>query len=236
MAAAAYLFSGLPVDDGGGNAQFVVDVTDTAGVLVGYWHSLGTAGLNNNSQIDPYAVTLTPGAPNNLTADFGYYILPGAVGNRVWLDDQEPGTNATDGNGIQNAGEPGIANVKVTLTIVYPNATVGDGGGRDRRANTGYYSFGNLLLDEDFNGAGGPEPTHTISVNGASRPWPATSHADQCAGQHDLQRLEQPGRHACPAYRRADQHDVRQRQRDHLVLRLRLRPDLLGGEHGLLRG
>ena len=82
-----YLFSGLPMDDGGGNAQFVVDVTDTAGVLVGYWHSLGTAGLNNNSQVDPYAVTLTPGAPNNLTADFGYYILPGAVGNRVWLDD-----------------------------------------------------------------------------------------------------------------------------------------------------
>ena len=102
-----YLFSGLPVDDGGGNAQFVVDVTDTAGVLVGYWHSLGTAGLNNNSQIDPYAVTLTPGAPNNLTADFGYYILPGAVGNRVWLDDQA-GTNATDGNGIQDPGEPGI--------------------------------------------------------------------------------------------------------------------------------
>ena len=30
--------------------------------------------------------------------------------------------------------------------------------------STGYYSFGNLLLDEDFNGAGGPEPTHTISV------------------------------------------------------------------------
>ena len=118
-----YLFSGLPVDDGGGNAQFVVDVTDTAGVLVGYWHSLGTAGLNNNSQIDPYAVTLTPGAPNNLTADFGYYILPGAVGNRVWLDDL-PGTNATDGNGIQDPGEPGIGNVKVTLTIVYPNATV----------------------------------------------------------------------------------------------------------------
>ena len=158
-----YLFSGLPVDDGGGNAQFVVDVTDTAGVLVGYWHSLGTAGLNNNSQIDPYAVTLTPGAPNNLTADFGYYILPGAVGNRVWLDDQ-PGANATDGNGIQNAGEPGIGNVKVTLTIVYPNATVTTVVVVTDGSNNGYYSFGNLLLDEDFNGVGAPEPTHTISV------------------------------------------------------------------------
>ena len=60
----SYLFSGLPVDDGGGNAQFVVDVTDEAGKLGGYWHSLGTPNTNNNSQTDPYAVTLTPGAPD----------------------------------------------------------------------------------------------------------------------------------------------------------------------------
>ena len=75
-----YLFQGLPVNDGGGNAQFVVDVTDEAGVLAGYWHSLGAANVDNNSQVDPYPVTLTPIAPNNLTADFGYYIVPAAVG------------------------------------------------------------------------------------------------------------------------------------------------------------
>ncbi len=43
-------------------------------------HSLGEAGLNNNSQTDPYAVTLTSAAPSNLTADFGYYVKPAALG------------------------------------------------------------------------------------------------------------------------------------------------------------
>ena len=94
----AYLFSGLPTT--GGN--YVVDVTDTASVLTGWWHSLGTAGVDNNSQPDPYAVTLTPGAPNN-TADFGYYVKPGAMGNWVWLE--TVGSNY----GLQETGEPGIA-------------------------------------------------------------------------------------------------------------------------------
>ena len=107
----AYLFSGLPTDDGGGNAQFVVDVTDEAGKLGGYWHSLGTPGANDNSQTDPYAVTLTPGAPNNLTADFGYYVKPAALGNFVWID--------TNNNGLQDTGEPGIDGVEVTLTAKY---------------------------------------------------------------------------------------------------------------------
>ena len=122
----------------------MVDVTDMAGVLAGYWHSLGTAGQNNNSQTDPYAVTLTPAAPNNLTADFGYYVLPAAIGNYVWAD--------ADTNGIQNPGEPPLTGVVVMLTITYPGA--GPGGGdltvalKTATDGTGYYSFGNLLLDE----------------------------------------------------------------------------------------
>ena len=162
-----YLFQGLTVNDGGGNAQFVVDVTDEAGVLAGYWHSLGTPNTDNNSQIDPYPVTLTPIAPNNLTADFGYYILPAAVGNFVWRDD--------NGNGLQNAGEPGIPGATVKLTITYPGA--GSGGGpltvnvfTTTDAN-GYYGFGNLLLDENTPPNTGaptppapPQPTFSISM------------------------------------------------------------------------
>jgi len=129
-------------------------VTDENGVLAGYWHSRGADGANNNSQADPYAVSIGPGG-EDLTADFGYYVEPASVGNYVWLDE--------NGDGVQNTTEPPMEGVTVTLTIAYPDNTVislttttdGDG----------YYAFTNLLLDEDYNGDGqGPEPTYTISV------------------------------------------------------------------------
>jgi hypothetical protein len=163
----SYLFSGLPTDDGGGNAQFVVDVTDEAGVLGGYWHSLGDPGQDNNSQTDPYAVTLTPAAPNNLTADFGYYVKPAALGNFAWAD--------LNGNGIQDAGEPGIDGVEVTLTVKYANGvtnvfkTLTGDDPSTPAVEQGWYSFGNLLLDEDHASSktGAPtaaQPVYTISV------------------------------------------------------------------------
>jgi protocatechuate 3,4-dioxygenase beta subunit len=57
-------------------------------------------------------VTLT-GGQNNPTIDAGYY-RPATIGDFVWED--------KNGNGIQDAGEPGIAGVTVTLT-----GTKGDG-------------------------------------------------------------------------------------------------------------
>ena len=140
-----YQFSGLTTDDGGGDASYVVKVTDEDGILNGYWHSLrpaGNAGDDNYSQVDPYGqgdFNLTPGSPSNQTGDFGYYVQPAALGNRTWID--------TNQNGIQDPGEPPLQGVPVTLTITYPNDptpvvphTVSD-------AN-GFYDFGNLLLDE----------------------------------------------------------------------------------------
>lgn len=144
-----YLFPNLPA------GNYLVDVTDDAGVLNGYWHSTGTPGADNNSQADPHAVTLAAGQ-NYVAADFGYYVEPAAVGNFVWLD--------SDNDGIQDAGEAGISNVVVKLTVTWPNGqttvltTVTD--------STGYYSFGNLLQDEDYNGDGsGSEPTFSISID-----------------------------------------------------------------------
>jgi hypothetical protein len=58
----AYTFDGLTVDDGGGNAQYLIVVTDADGVLAGWWASTGTIGADHNSQSDPYAITLTPAA------------------------------------------------------------------------------------------------------------------------------------------------------------------------------
>jgi len=150
----SYLFGGLPTDDGSGDAQYVVVVTDTAGVLDGWWHSLGIAGQDNNSQTDPYAVTLTPAVPNNTTADFGYFIKPAGLGNWVWND--------LDGDGIQDPIEQGIPGVTVTLVITWPdNSTTTLVTTTDSQ---GYYTFDNLLLDEDYDGLGSGEPTFSISV------------------------------------------------------------------------
>ncbi len=129
-----YSFSNLP------NGTYSVDVTDEANVLNGYWKSTGSSpGSDNNSQVDAYSVTVT-GGQTNTTADFGYFVEPAAIGNFVWQDNNE--------DGIQDAGEPGLPNVKVILTITWPDttttevATVTD--------SNGYYEFGYLLLDEDF--------------------------------------------------------------------------------------
>ena len=144
-----YLFTGLP------DGTYVVDVTDDGNLLNGYWKSDGqNDGANDNSQDDPYTVSVS-GGQTNLTADFGYYIEGAALGNYVWLD--------IDGDGLQNAAEPPLANVLLTLTIAYPS-------GSNVQAVTttdanGFYSFATLLLDEDYNGDGsGPEPTYTISA------------------------------------------------------------------------
>ncbi len=160
-----YIFPGLPVSD------YLVDVSDRAGVLSGYWHSHGTAGTNNHSQADPYAVTIAQGA-ENLTADFGYYIQPAAVGNYIWLD--------TNANGLQNNGEIGINGVRVTLVIIYPDGTVtalSTLTGPDPVAGTpGWYAFGNLLLDEDHNGDGvGAEPSFSIVVDAVEGLAPTTA-------------------------------------------------------------
>lgn len=145
-----YSFTGLP------DGTYTIDVTDYNNVLNGYWHSDGpNNGADNNSQDDPYTISVLNGTTNT-TADFGYYRDPAALGDRVWRD--------IDADGIQDAGETGIAGVTVTLTITYPNnvtTTVTTVTNSD-----GYYSFENLLLDENYDGVGPAtaEPTYTITV------------------------------------------------------------------------
>lgn len=147
-----YTFENLP------DGTYTVDVTDEDNVLAGTWHSDGpNDNADNNSQVDPYSVTVNSGNRNDTTGDFGYYSEPASIGNFVWDD---------DGDGIQGPGEPGIPNVPVTLTITYPTA-IGD---TTVVLNTttdenGLYSFDNLLADESYNGDGvGSEPTYVITV------------------------------------------------------------------------
>ncbi len=155
------------VTDLGGNFSFAslpagtytVDVTDDANVLDGYWHSTGpTPGADNNSQVDPYTVSVAGGQIDR-TADFGYYKEPGAIGNRVWLD--------PNSNGIQDSGEPGAPGAVLELTVTYPSGDVVTV--TTLSGNGGSYAFRNLLLDEDHDGVGiagvgGDEPQFDVAV------------------------------------------------------------------------
>ncbi len=201
----AYSFTGLAVTDGvNGDARYVVDVSDRNGVLAGYWHSLGnqSSSSDNESKTDPYAVTLTPSNRTVNTVDFGYYVLPAAIGNYVWND--------TNANGIQEAGETGINNVVVQLTITYPGPNGAIGGGDDTvttirtvtgddpsttgTTEVGWYSFANLLQDEDYNGANSAalgEPTFSIAVvtqpgSGALTNFAKTNTDQGSGGSQDL--------------------------------------------------
>ena len=173
-ASGLYLFTGLPLTDGlydrqiyvtDPDAAYVVNVSDRAGMLPGWWHSLGQQSqlTNDTSKIDPFAVTLTNTAPSVLTADFGYYVEPAAVGNFVWLD--------ANGNGLQDTGEAGLDGILMQCVITYPDGTIttlktvtGDDPATPA-TELGWYSFGNLLQDEHYNGDGvAPEPAFEISV------------------------------------------------------------------------
>ncbi len=92
----AYLFDNLPAGD------VVVTVTSLPTALAPtYDEEHGTSGPTGSSR-----VTLATGE-RHLTADLGYVAGTG-VGRTVWLD--------LDGNGAQDAGEPGIPGVEVTVT------------------------------------------------------------------------------------------------------------------------
>ena len=136
-----YLFTGLALDDGDGDADYLVTVTDNNDVLARYRKSTGpNPGQNNNSQSDPYPVALSAASPSNLTADFGFYIDQGKgmVGDRVWLD--------ADGDGQQEAGEPGIENVWVELWSLKSNGALNAKVGVVHTDGNGNYYYPNLDL------------------------------------------------------------------------------------------
>ncbi len=96
-----YQMNGLPP------GSYLVDVTDTMGVLAGFNKTTGAAGVDNNSQADPYAVTLAAGT-SNFTADFGYLAAgTNAIRGTTFFD--------VVGDGIMNGTDTGIDSVTVYL-------------------------------------------------------------------------------------------------------------------------
>jgi fimbrial isopeptide formation D2 family protein/uncharacterized repeat protein (TIGR01451 family) len=97
----AYDFSGLS----GGNYRVDVDQTDAP------------AGTTLTTANDPLSITLTANQDYN-TADFGFTGV-GGLGDRLWLD--------ADGDGAQDAGEPGLASVTLNATWAGSDGLLGSG-------------------------------------------------------------------------------------------------------------
>lgn len=74
-------------------------------------------GMILTTSNDPLTTTLSAGQ-NRTDADFGF-VLTGTVGDFVWFD--------LDGDGVQDAGEPGLGSVTVRLLAPGPDTTFGTG-------------------------------------------------------------------------------------------------------------
>ena len=95
--------------------------------------SVDTNDSDPNAQGTTPTVTVTSGGTNQ-TLDAGFY-RPATIGNFVWKD--------TNGNGIQDAGEPGINGVTVLLKDAN-GATLATTVTATNGATQGYYQFTNL--------------------------------------------------------------------------------------------
>lgn len=143
--------------DGLGNAVAATTTTDASGLYLfnnllpgtykvtftkptGYSTTYADRGSDDTRDSDADVTTgmtvneVLVSGEQNLTYDAGYY-KPASIGDFVWDD--------TNGNGIQDGGEPGIPGVTVVLTGT-------DGGGNVVNLTTttganGQYTFGNLV-------------------------------------------------------------------------------------------
>jgi hypothetical protein len=114
-----YLFANLPVASGAGtnyNLQFT-------NLPVGAGFTISGAGTNDvNSDADQLGnvtVTLTTVDPVRLDIDAGIISTYAQVGNYVWYD--------LNGNGIQDATEPGVPSVLITLYSLGGDNAIGGG-------------------------------------------------------------------------------------------------------------
>ncbi len=120
-----------------------------AGALVGYANSPtlqgGNTTLDSNPNPSMTSPIILPPAGADPSIDFGFY-RPVTIGNFVWADG--------NANGVQDAGEPGIAGVALTLT-----GTDGAGNPVTRPATTG---AGGAYLFTEAPG------TYTVRVDAAN--------------------------------------------------------------------
>ncbi|MBV6523040.1 MAG: hypothetical protein MNPFHGCM_03207 [Gemmatimonadaceae bacterium] len=117
-----YLFSGLAA------GSYTVSVATPSGFVPTVARASGSTS-DNDSDDSPATVTLATSGSSDVSIDFGFTKDVGVIGDFVWDD--------TNGNGVQDAGEPGIPGVVVTLGGAASATTTTDA--------TGGYVFGGLF-------------------------------------------------------------------------------------------
>lgn len=157
-----YKFSNLPTSGAGINYQ--VRFSLASGYVFSPLNAdaAGVAGPNNSDANTTTGrtgnITLTTATPNVTYADAGMYISqPNRIGDFIWND--------LNKDGIQNAGEPGIAGVVVTL---YDNA--GNAVRTTITDNNGHYEFNDV-----------PAGTYTLGIT----PPPGYQFSPKDAGGND---------------------------------------------------
>ena len=139
-----YLFTGVPPGD-----YFVAVVPGSlpAGMEQTPLTNPGSDFGNQTQAGDGYPVHLGSGEENQ-TADFGYNYSPdnnlGALGDRIWID--------SNGDGVQDDGEPGVSGAEVTLYSAGPDGLMGTADDVAEATTTtdagGNYIFDNLAAGQ----------------------------------------------------------------------------------------
>ena len=149
-ASGIYTVTGLPV---GSPGQYRVNVTTTGAPFTTFGLNTQTFDATAPPTDSQSQVDLTVATPNPRNQDFGYRGTA-SIGDRVWHD--------LNANGIQDAGEPGIP--AVGITVIWLGFDGAAGGGDDVVYNTttnasGIYTVSNL-----------PAGNFTVTVNTATLP------------------------------------------------------------------
>ncbi len=105
-------FAPVVEDENGNPIPFTMSEIDVAGYAEGTWSCVYDSGTNaglavpmQGTSFDAGSVQLNPG--DEVTCTIVNDDIPSSIGDSIWLDE--------DGDGIQDAGEDGIANVTVYL-------------------------------------------------------------------------------------------------------------------------
>lgn len=104
-----YSFDGLPVLTEGQHYTVTIDQAASAGPLAPYVPTVPAQGNRegDSSTWSAQSEGLTVGGQRDPTLDFGFVAKSYAVGDHTWID--------TNKDGVQDAGEPVLSGVKVTL-------------------------------------------------------------------------------------------------------------------------
>ena len=182
-----YLFSNLPVAGGAGSdytLQFS-NLPNGAGFTIA---GAGTADNNSDANsTGAVAVTLTSANPVRMDIDAGIVSIFTQVGNYVWYD--------LNGNGVQDASEPGVPGILVTLYSTGTDNVIGGGDdvviGSAITDGKGNYLINNIAVNvcADYYvqfGTVAGNPFTTQNVGGASASNNSKANA---AGQTDAFQL-----------------------------------------------